>query len=90
MTFSPRISGDTYLGNLDSSFDLLSYSRMFERMSIARYYCCAQQTGIGHVIVEALLNISNIVEGQPCTYRHKETFDRQIVLPVPYGLAGPA
>ena len=34
--------------------------------------CCAQQTGIGHVIVEALLGLA-ISEGQPPPYRHKKT-----------------
>ena len=53
-------------------------------------FCYAQQTGIGHVIVEALLILSTNTEDRPRTYRHKETFDRQIVLPVPYGSAGPA
>ena len=45
--------------------------------------CCAQQTGIGHVIVEALLDLSTNTEDQPRTYRHRETSDQQIVLPVP-------
>ena len=39
--------------------------------------------------MEALLKLPSNIEGQPRTYRHRETFDRQIVLPIPYGSAGP-
>ena len=48
------------------------------------------ETGIHHVIVATLLNLLLSIEGQPRTYRHRDSFSRQIFLPPPYGSAGPA
>ena len=45
---------------------------------------CAQQTGIRHVLMEALLNLSTCIGGQPLTYRYWETPLLQPVYPIVY------
>jgi hypothetical protein len=47
-----------------------------------RQQCCAQQTGMHILVVEALLIAIFLSEGRANTYRHRK-YDRRIVLPVP-------
>ena len=55
----------------------------------AHEVCCAQQTGMHILVVEALLTAIFLSEGRANTYRHRK-YDRQIVLPIPSHSAGPA
>jgi hypothetical protein len=36
-------------------------------------FCCAQQTGVHEIVVEALLVAIYLSEGRANTYRHKKT-----------------
>jgi hypothetical protein len=48
----------------------------------AHEVCCAQQTGMRILVVEALLTAIFLSEGRANTYRHRK-YDRRIVLPIP-------
>jgi hypothetical protein len=52
-------------------------------------WCCAQQTGMHILVVEALLIAIFLSEGRANAYRHRK-YDRQIVLPIPSHSAGHA
>jgi len=51
--------------------------------------CCAQQTGLHVLVVEALLIDIFLSDGRANTYRHRK-YDRRVVLPVPLLSASPA
>ena len=44
-----------------------------ERVSLRRVPCCAQQTGMHILVVEALLIYLFYLKGRANTYRHKKT-----------------
>jgi len=47
-----------------------------------RWWCCAQQTGMHILVVEALLIAIFLSKGRANTYRHRK-YDDRIVLPIP-------
>src|SRR2546429_204581 len=55
----------------------------------AHEVCCAQQTGMHILVVEALLTAIFLSEGRANTYGHRKC-DRQIVLPIPSHSPSPA